>query len=61
MSDPVLVTVELRFKTADEPSQLSDRIREAVRLIVGADALEEFRMRELPLTPPKNDRHLRPL
>jgi hypothetical protein len=61
MSEPVLVTVELRFRTDDDAGQLSDRIREAVRLIVGGDALEEFRVRELPLTPPKNDRHLRPL
>ena len=59
MSEPVLVTVELRFRTSEETAALGDRIREAVRMIVGADALEEFRVRELPLTPPKRDRPLR--
>jgi hypothetical protein len=50
MSDPILVTVELRFTTSDDPSQLAERIRESVRLIVGGDALEEFRWRGLPLS-----------
>jgi hypothetical protein len=47
--EPVLVTIEVRFKTADDPSQLGDRIRESVRMIVGRDAVEEFRVRTLPL------------
>lgn len=47
---PVLVSVELRFRAADDPEQLGERIREAVRLIVGSDALEDFRVRSLPLT-----------
>lgn len=54
--EPVLVTIELRFKTTDDPRQLGDRIRESVRLIVGGDALEEFRVRALPLAPPKKPR-----
>lgn len=49
MTDPVLVTIELRFKTADDPQQLGDRIRESVALIVGGEALEDFRVRTLPL------------
>jgi hypothetical protein len=59
MAEPVLVTVELRFKTADDAEALGERIRESVRMIVGAEALEDFRLRELPLTPPKGKRHLR--
>ncbi len=54
--EPVLVTVELRFKTEDDPRQLGDRIRESVAVIVGREALEEFRLRVLPLTPPKKPR-----
>ncbi len=53
MADPVLVTIELRFPTAEDPGQLADRIREAVRMIVGPDALEDFRVRTLPLAPRK--------
>ena len=59
MTEPVLVTVELRFKATEDPDALGERIRESVRLIVGGDAMEEFRLRVLPLTPPKQQRHLR--
>ncbi len=48
-AEPVLVTVELRFKTSEDPAQLGERIRESVGMIVGRDALEEFRVRVLPL------------
>jgi len=48
-AEPVLVTVELRFKTSEDPQQLGERIRESVALIVGQPALEEFRVRVLPL------------
>jgi len=51
MADPQLVTIELRFTTTEVPDQLADRVKEAVRLIVGRDALEDFRMRTLPLEP----------
>jgi len=50
MNDPILVTVELRFTTSEDPEQICERIRESVRLIVGHDALEEFRWRGLPLS-----------
>jgi hypothetical protein len=50
MSDRLLVSVELRFTTSEDPAQVSDRIRESVRMIVGSDALEEFRWRGLPLS-----------
>jgi hypothetical protein len=53
MTDPVLVTVELRFKTIEDPEQLGARLRESAALIVGREALEEFRVRVLPLASPK--------
>ncbi|MEX2439543.1 MAG: hypothetical protein WD739_06655 [Actinomycetota bacterium] len=60
MSEPVLVTVEMRFVTSEDPDGLAERIQESVRLIVGGEALEEFRTRVMPLTPPKKERgHLR--
>jgi len=52
MPEPFLVTVELRFRTAEDPDQLAERIRESVRLIVGKDALEDFRVQVLPLAAP---------
>jgi hypothetical protein len=56
MADKVLVTIEMRFTTEDEPEQLGERVREAAALIVGKDALEDFRLRVLPLAPPKPPR-----
>jgi hypothetical protein len=53
MSEKVLVTIELRFTTDDDPEALGERIREATSSIVGRQALEDFRVRALPLTPPK--------
>lgn len=44
-----LVTVELRIRTTEDAEQLGDRIREAAALIAGRDALEEFRVRSMPL------------
>ncbi|MBI3649262.1 MAG: hypothetical protein HY240_11020 [Actinobacteria bacterium] len=44
-----LVHVELRFISEEEPSQVGERIRESVRMIVGREALEDFRVRTLPL------------
>jgi hypothetical protein len=49
MAELQLITVELRFKTRDDPGGLADRIREATSLIVGREELEEFRWRSLPL------------
>lgn len=56
MSEKVLVTIELRFTTEDDPEQLGERVREATSLIVGRQALEDFRVRVLPLAPPKGPR-----
>ena len=56
MSEKVLVTVELRFTTEDDPKQLGERIREAVSMVVGREHLEEFRVRVMPLAPPKKPR-----
>jgi hypothetical protein len=56
MADKVLVTIEMRFTTEDEPEQLGERVREAAALIVGKDALEDFSLRVLPLAPPKQPR-----
>jgi hypothetical protein len=58
VGDKVLVTVELRFSTEDDPKQLGDRVREAVSMVVGRHALEDFRVRVLPLAPPKNPRSM---
>jgi hypothetical protein len=55
-TEPVLVTLELRFTTEEDPQQLAERIRESVGLIVGRERLEDFRVRVLPLTPPKRPR-----
>jgi hypothetical protein len=55
-----LVTVELRFVTDEDPRQLGERIREAVATITGKDALEEFRMKPLPLEGPRQE-GLRPV
>ena len=51
-----LVTIEVRFTTSEDPGQLGDRVREAVALIVGREALEEYRVRSMPLAPPKRPR-----
>jgi len=51
-----LVTIELRFVTEEDPGQLGERIRESVAMIVGRHSLEEFRVREMPLAPPKPPR-----
>ncbi len=55
-----LVRVELSFVTEQDAQQLGDRIKESVTLIVGRAALEEFRLRTLPLDPKKRE-HLRPV
>ena len=48
--EPVLARVELTFRTDEDPHALGERIRESTALIVGREALEEFRVRVLPLT-----------
>jgi hypothetical protein len=53
-----LVRVELTFVSEDEADAVGERIRESVRMIVGREALEEFRVRTMPLDPKKKD-HLR--
>ena len=53
-----LVRVELAFVTEEDPEQLGDRIREATVSIVGRQALDEFRVRTLPLDV-KGKEHLR--
>jgi hypothetical protein len=49
--DPILVRIELSFRTTSDQDVegYGDRIREAVRMIVGREALDEFRVRTLPL------------
>ena len=56
MAEKQLVTIEVRFTSEDDPQQLGDRVREAVAMIVGRDAIEDFRVRAMPLTPPKRPR-----
>jgi hypothetical protein len=55
-TDPVLIRVELAFRASsdDDTGAFGDRIAEAVRSIVGRDALEDFRVRTIPLTEPPN-------
>ena len=55
-----LVTVEFRFVTSDEPEQVADRLRESAAVIVGRDALEEFRVKTIPVDGPE-ERGLRPV
>jgi hypothetical protein len=55
-TERVLVTVEIRFTTDADADQLGDRIRESVSMIVGRERLEDFRVRVMPLTPPKGPR-----
>lgn len=62
MAGETLVTVELRFVTGEDPAQLADRVRESVAAIVGKDALEEFRVKTIPLSGPKGEKGgLRPV
>ena len=49
MAERRLVHIELRFISADDPEQVGERIRDAVRMIVGREELEDFRLRTLPL------------
>ena len=56
MAEKQLVTIEVRFVTEDDPKALGDRIQESVAMIVGKDALEEYRVRTMPLAPPKRPR-----
>jgi hypothetical protein len=51
--EPVLVTIELRFRTEEDPHQLGERVRESVAMIVGRAHLEDYRLRVMPLAPPK--------
>ena len=53
MGKPTLVTIELRFQTSDDPAQLTERVREAVRMVVGREALEDFRVRTIPMGGPE--------
>jgi hypothetical protein len=53
---PVLVTIEVRFRAEEDPQQLADRVRESIAMIVGRDRLEDYRVRVLPLAPPKKPR-----
>jgi hypothetical protein len=61
MARRTLVTIELRFTTGEDPQQLADRMREAVAAIVGKHALEEFRVKSLPLEGPDEKGGLRPV
>jgi hypothetical protein len=56
-----LVRIELAFVSEDDEEQVGERIRESVAMIVGREALEEFRVRTLPLDTNKKKDHLRPV
>jgi hypothetical protein len=53
MADKTLVTIEMRFVTDGSTEPIADRIRESVALIVGRGALEDFKVRSMPLAPRK--------
>ncbi len=53
MPEPVLVTIEMRFVSSEDPAGVADRVRESAAMIVGREALEEFRVRTMPLASPK--------
>jgi len=55
-----LVRIELAFVSEEDEEQVGERIRESVAMIVGREALEEFRVRTLPLDTKRKD-HLRPV
>ena len=55
-----LIRIELAFVSEEDEEQVGERIRESVAMIVGREALEEFRVRTLPLDNKKKD-HLRPV
>ena len=61
MAGPSLVTVEIRFVTDEDPGQLADRMRESVAIIVGKEALEEFRVKTVPLGGPEEKGGLHPV
>jgi len=55
-----LIRIELAFVSEEDEEQVGERIRESVAMIVGREALEEFRVRTLPLDTKKKD-HPRPV
>lgn len=44
-----LIRIELGFRSVEDAEAIADRVREAVKSIVGRDALEDFRVRTVPL------------
>jgi hypothetical protein len=54
-----LISIDIRFVSAEDAEQVAERVRESVRLIVGREALEHFRWRTEPLEPPRD--RLRPV
>ena len=61
--DPVLVRIELTFRSneSENVDALADRVRESVGSVVGREAMEEFRVRTLPLVERKSKGGLRPV
>jgi hypothetical protein len=56
MPNDQLVTIEFRFVTSEDAQGMGERVREAVRLIVSPAALEDFRVRTMPLSKPPKGR-----
>ena len=44
-----LIRIELGFRSREDPEAVADRIRESIANIVGRSALEDFRVRTVPL------------
>jgi hypothetical protein len=56
MPDNMLVSIEFRFATSEDAAAIGERVREAVRMIVAPAALEDFRVRSMPLSKPPKGR-----
>ena len=41
MAEPLLITIDLRFRSSEDPEQMAERVREAVRMIAGRDHQKE--------------------
>jgi hypothetical protein len=54
----MLVRIELAFQTTsdEDAGAFGERIKESVRMIVGREKLEDFRVRTMPLGEPPGPR-----
>jgi hypothetical protein len=53
MPEPQLVSIEFRFVSSEDAEALAERVRESARMIVAPSAVEDFKVRTMPINPPK--------